>query len=231
MTILEEDVPCQDTVTLLVQFWDWLIGDLQILAIKMNWNKQKIIEKAYSFYPKGISFELDNELYRNTNEYQLLSKALEESCILNSLLSKFIRQLSKANIIFQEIGPGISLQRSFQLAFITDNEEPTYLVLCISKITPFYCFYSLSSLAFNLDKTSYTFTKKFKTSDLNNMQILKSLLSTSFSGYQLISPEYLNYELQNVEYEDIGQLNREIPPILYKKMTIFTALFSTFIYY
>lgn len=133
----------------------------------MNLTIQQIITKAYSFYPKGISFELDNELYKDTIENQRLHKVLAESGILNSFLSKFISELNKANIIYQEIGPGISLQRCFQLAFISDSAEPTYLVLCISKIAPFYCFYSFPSLVFDSNKTAYFFTENFKRSDLN----------------------------------------------------------------
>jgi hypothetical protein len=192
---------------------------------------KKIISKAYSFYPKGISFELDKENYHKTIENRCLRKAIEESSILNPLLNSFISHLSKKKISFHEIGPGIIQQRCFQIAFISDTEDPTFLVLCISKITPLYCFYSLPSLSFNLDKTSYVFTENYKQSDYNTMQIIKSLLNITFPNYHLIPPEYLNYELQNVEYEDLGQINRGKISVLYKKMTIFTALFNTFIYY
>jgi len=206
-------------------------GDHQIHVIKMTPKKQQIISRAYSFYPKGISFELEKELYYNSIENQRLRKAINESSDLNSLFSSFISQLAKIKIPFYEIGPGVNLQRCFQLAFISDSSEPTYLVLCISKITSLYCFYSIQSLEFISGRTSYVFTEKYKIADLNTMQLLKSLLNTSFPGYQLIIPEYLNLELPNVEYEDFGQVNSESFPVLYSKMTIFTAFFNKFIFY
>lgn len=191
---------------------------------------KNIIDIAYSFFPKGIGYDLPS--YRDTIESQHLISILKENEINNTIWFSFLSYLSNQEFVAIEVGKGSVNDRCFQIGLVNKfNKESKQIVLCISKIVPFYCFYTYNSLTFDSFHVNYKLTENFSKIEIENIDKIIPFLKNFFPEYSHINYETLNIELENIEFEDLGKLSSQKEEIIYRKMTIFNSLFSSFVYY
>jgi hypothetical protein len=191
-----------------------------------------LINIAYSFFPKGISYELEFEKYIKTTEFKRLEEFSEKGNHNNKQWKEFLKKVEDTLVEIRDVGHSYSKKRCFQTALIINKESTSsQLVLCISKLVPLFCFYSKTTLEYDNHNINYLFNEDFTTNETELISFIEKNIIKYFPTYSRVSNEKLNVELINIEFEELGKLKTNPFDLFYRRMTIFTALFSSSVYY
>lgn len=188
------------------------------------------INTAYTYFPKGVSDEDEN--YASTPEHRHLIKTLNQNQHLDKNWKALLKELKK-DCVCQFIGVPDRIERGFRIAIIVAKPERHYVVINISKLTPYYCFYTKSGQEnVTVSEPGFLTFSDFASQDREVINKASEKIKTFFEGYKEFPSNLIHIELKDVEYEDKGELVAN----LFKRsnpipMTLFRAFFSTNIFY
>lgn len=198
--------------------------------IGMNDNKDYFLGLAYSLYPHGISDE-DAEIYRQTIEFSKMMQLLHEHKYLDSKWYSFLEALQKR---FQCIDIGIpdQLIRGYRIAIVLAHPKQHYIVVNISKLVPYYCFYTKSELDnVTFNQPGYFIFSNFIKSDQEVVSWVSAQIKIYFDGYEEFPGTLPLVQLENVQFDECGILLSDKYRLYPKPMTLFNAFFSTNMFY
>lgn len=188
------------------------------------------IKTAYDYFPKGISDE--DPIYLNTPEHRHLLKILKEREPLDKKWRMLLREL-KADFHCEFIGVSDRIPRGYRIAIVSEKSGRHYVVVNVSKLIPFYCFYTRSRLEeVKASQSGFLTFSDFNPEDQEIINLLRKKIQAYFDGYTEFPSHLVRTEIKDVEYEDKGELDAsEFKRTNPEPMTLFTAFFSTNIFY
>lgn len=192
----------------------------------MKNDKDYLLELAYTYYPKGISEE-NADVYHSTPEFQKLTQSLQERKHLDiqwkKLLSVLHFRFDCLDIGFQD-----PLLRGYRIAIVLTFPRRHYIVVNVSKLIPYYCFYTNSDrddLHF-LDPGFFIFSN-FIPSDQEVVNWVSNQIKFHFEGYEELSSNLPLVPIEDVVFDERGILLSNIHLRHFDSMTLFNAFFST----
>lgn len=192
--------------------------------------QEELIRIAYDLYPKGIHYN-EHVRYKQSSQHKRLLNKLNDATRITSSWNAMLNSLGEANIQLEEVGPGKETFKSYQIGVPMLTEPRRMLVLTISKLVPYYCFYSTHNVRRGASIGSYEFVSWPAREEPDLIRVIEPYLQKEFSGYQQLHPPELNAEVPDIMDEEMGMVGDNPHGLLYRKMTLFSAFFNTFIYY
>lgn len=192
--------------------------------------QQELIQVAYSMYPKHIHYN-EHERYKQSSQHQNLLKKINEVTRINSSWNAMLNALGKTNIQLEEVGPGKEMSKSYQIGIPVLTDPRRMLVLTISKLVPYYCFYSAHNVRRGASIGAYEFVSWQTREEPDLIRVIEPYLQKEFPEYQELFPPELNTEVPDIMDEEMGMVGDNPHGLLYRKMTLFGAFFNAFIYY
>lgn len=192
--------------------------------------QEELIQIAYGMYPKYIHYD-EHERYNQSSQHKNLLKKLKDVTCINSSWSTMLNALADANIKLEEVGPGKETFKSYQIGIPILTEPRRMLVLTISKLVPYYCFYSSENVRRDANTGTCEFVLWSTCEEPDLISIIEPYLQKEFSGYRQLLHDDLNVEVPDIMDDEIGIVGDNPHGLLYRKMTLFGAFFNAFIYY
>lgn len=209
--------------------------ELSIINFLMH-SKKEILEKAYSFFPKGIRFE-DEQLYKNSKEFKNLLQKIKEGKKLISSWNNLVDYLKKKKLEIEFIGFEEKYQRDFRAAIVLYDIERYYIVVNVSKIIPFYCFYTATKdKNIKFSQSGFFIFSEFTEKENKILQIVKEGILIYFKQYKMFPANRLTMVAKDIEFQELGRVEEDVRQTnwyspLYEEMIIFNAFFATNIFY
>jgi hypothetical protein len=188
------------------------------------------LKLAYSFFPRGISDEDDNDVL--TPEHQNLTNSLKERSYLDEKWNALLNSL-QSKYVCEDIGAPDRIIRGFRIAIVNHKPNRHYIVINVSKLIPYYCFYTTPGLGNKKPSQPGFFCfSDFETPDQEIVKTVSKQIPEFFEGYKEFPSDIIQTELKDVLFEDKGELiNAAHKSASHWPMTVFNAFFSSNTFY
>lgn len=185
--------------------------------------KQYFLDLAYSFYPKGIS-DLD-EIYGLTPQYRKMYETLRKNDTLDKKWEQLIDTLQQ-RYKCTELGYIDPIMRGYRIGIVLQTPKPHTIVVNISKLIPYYCFYT------GTDRLGFYAFDNFSKEDQEIVNWVTEQIHRHFEGYSEFPPALPLVKFDNVSFEDRGYIHVENEDRSFlEPMRLFNAFFSSNIFY
>lgn len=193
--------------------------------------KEDFLQLAYSFYPKGLSDQ--NELYGMTPQFRKLYQTLQQHEYLDEKWQQLVNILQQ-RFKCRDIGIADPIKRGYRIAIVLEAPKSHNIVVNVSKLIPYYCFYTeFAPGSKPHGRASGFIFKNFISSDQKIVDWISEQIKLHFEGYTEFPPELPLVKFKDVEFEDRGVLTKldEEFPGQFESMTLFNAFFSSNMFY
>jgi hypothetical protein len=193
--------------------------------------KNEFLQLAYNFYPKGISDQ--DELYGMTPQFRNLYQTLQKHDYLDEKWQQLLNILQQ-RFKCRDIGIADPIKRGYRIAIVLETPKPHNIVVNVSKLIPYYCFYTeLAPGSKPNGRLSDFIFKNFIPSDQEIVNWVSEQIQLHFEGYKEFPPDLPLVQFKDVEFEDRGVLRSvdEQYPSFFESMTLFNAFFSSSMFY
>jgi hypothetical protein len=191
----------------------------------MNNDKEYFLNLAYTYYPQGISDE--DAGYELTAEAQRLKSSLRQREYLDLKWQKLLAAFQE-RFECLDIGVPDRTVRGFRIAIVLTEPNYHWIVVNVSKLEPFYCFYTLSGREnVKFSQPGFFLFKDFTPFDQHIVDWLKEQIHLIFQGYSELPPGLPLVVVEDVEFEEKGILKSEKYRHFFQPFTLFNAFFST----
>ncbi|MGB8193232.1 MAG: hypothetical protein WCF67_14985 [Chitinophagaceae bacterium] len=193
--------------------------------------KNEFLQLAYSFYPKGISDQ--DEIYGMTPQFRKLYETLQKNDYLDEKWQQLLNILQQ-RFECREIGIPNPIRRGYWIAIVLKIPKPHSIVVNVSKLIPYYCFYTqLPRKNKPAGRLGDFIFKDFIPSDQEIVNWVSEQIQLHFEGYKELPPALPLVRFKDVEFEDNGVLQSvdELYPSHFESMTLFNAFFSSNMFY
>ena len=196
----------------------------------MKNDENDFLKLAYRYYPKGISDE-DITLYQKTPEFQQLTESLRERKYLDDKWQKLLNGLQE-RFECLDIGVPDRIIRGYRIAIVLSSPKPHYIVVNISKLIPYYCYYTKSEREdLRFSEPGYLTFSDFISSDQEIINWISEQIQFHFEGYKEFPPQLPFVTIEDVKFDERGILLSNKSQLYFTPMTLFNAFFSTNIFY
>jgi hypothetical protein len=197
----------------------------------MEESKDYFLDLAYSFYPAGISYNADEEAYFQTPEYQRLAESLRQRAYLDRKWKALLNVL-QTRFECQNIGVPDSVNRCLQIAIVLRQPKRHAIIVNVSKLIPYYCFYTQTDRDdIQHSQPGYFIFTGFTLPDQEVVEWTSKRIQDCFEGYKEFPSDLHEVEIENVEFEDNGKVLSDQYRMVFKPMTLFNAFFSLRMFY
>lgn len=193
--------------------------------------KNEFLQLAYTFYPKGISDQ--DELYGMTPQFRNLYQTLQKHDYLDEKWQQFLNVLEQ-RFKCRDIGFTDPIKRDYRIAIVLKTPKPHNIVVNVSKLIPYYCFYTELAQGNKPNGRLGDFIfKDFIPSDQEIINWISEQIQFHFEGYKEFPPALPLVRIKDVEFEERGVLLSvdEQYPSHFESITLFNAFFSSNMFY
>jgi hypothetical protein len=193
--------------------------------------KEEFLQLAYTFYPKGISYQ--DELYGMTPQFLNLYETLRKHDYLDEKWHQLLNVLQQRFECW-DIGFTDPIKRDYRTAIVLKTPKPHGIVVNVSKLIPYYCFYTELAPGSKPGRRLGDFIfKNFSPSDQEIVDWVSEQIQLHFQGYKEFPAALPLVRFKDVEFEDRGVLLSmdEQYPSYFESMTLFNAFFSSNMFY
>jgi hypothetical protein len=131
--------------------------------------------------------------------------------------------------------PPMVIKRGYRIAIVLETPKPHNIVVNVSKLIPYYCFYTeLAPGSKPNGRLGDFIFKNFIPSDQEIINWVTEQIQLYFEGYKEFPPALPFVRLEDVEFEDRGFLFSSIEEEYrshFEAMTLFNAFFSSNMFY
>jgi hypothetical protein len=192
--------------------------------------KNEFLKLAYSFYPKGLSDQ--DELYGMTPQFRNLYQTLQRNEYLDEKWQQLLHVLQQRFECW-EVGIPDPIMRGYRIAIVLKTPKPHYIVVNVSKLLPYYCFYTQSAReGLRISQRRYFTFDNFIPSDQGVVDWVSKQIQLHFEGYTEFPSALPLVAIEDVEFEERGFLSsKEEYRAYFQSMTLFNAFFSSNMFY
>lgn len=192
--------------------------------------KETLIQQAYTLFPKGLNDD-DRNVYENTKEFMHLRQVLNESREMDTSWNLLLQSLSKDGFKLEEIGFQEKPPRVYRIAVRKNGMTSPKVVINISRIIPFFSVYALEE---TYDLKEFRYPVLFENFSENDIPVIAKIMETisyHFKGFKLFPVDFINVEVKDIQYGELGMVDQNPYGIDYNPMTLFNVYFSNFIFF
>lgn len=201
-------------------------NDREVLKLKDDF-----LRLAYTFYPRGLDDQ--DELYGMTPQFLKLYQTLQKNDYLDERWQQLLSIL-QLRYNCRDVGIPDPIKRDYRIAIILDTPKPHNIVVNVSKLIPYYIFYTDSAPGSKPHgRVSSFIFKDFIPSDQKIVDWVSEQIRLHFEGYTEFPPALPLVQFKDVRFDEHGVLaiDEEKYPGQFDPMNLFSAFFSTNMFY
>ncbi len=187
---------------------------------------QKLREKAYELYPKGIYDGVPE--YESTPERRRLREIRKIIPDLTNNWEHLLIDLQKGNILkdlkIEDWSETLPIEQCFKLRIYSAQFPTGGLVLNVSVLIPYYIIHRPSFDRSESRALDFPFDITGKNLDIS--LLIKPIVERNFPGYEELMSDVALETIEDITFDGVGTLNRYLDQTGLPKMTIFNAFFS-----
>ncbi|NML23607.1 hypothetical protein HHL16_22195 [Pseudoflavitalea sp. G-6-1-2] len=192
--------------------------------------KETLIQLAYTFFPKGLSYD-DKLIFESSKEFRHLVEVTSQSEELSRKWHSLLNVFQRLGYSIEEIGYEERPPRSFRIAIRKKGTLFPFIVVTMSKLIPFFSLYSIAEKYDFSESDSPVLFQNFSIKEREISNEIEGLIRSEFTEFDIFPADLINVEVEDIEYGELGIVKSKTDGYFFTPMTLYNVYFANFLFY